>query len=211
MTVKEKILYNVESIIEEHASMKDEAEKKKNAEAAEELRVDTAMDTMMTSAMGKIDTTMQIEAIKEATKEASKQVVDNTIVLDESTVTPFTKAHRNKKQKASNWTPYDIAINSVERATQSDISSSEDRIKVHEQRDKQKHEEAMKRLELETRRHEAEVHHKELLFQFQKEQAERDTEYRMEQLKVQQKAFEMQTEQSQLMRLLLQKMNDNSK
>ena len=198
LTVKEKILFNVEAIIEEHACMKNQASKE-NEKVEVDKREKIGVGVLLTGAMGNI---------KDATGAAP---VDNAKILDETHVTPLTKAPVAKRVKASNWAPYDIAIDSLERAARSDISSSEERVKLQEQRDRQKHEESMKRLELETQRHEADVKQKDSTFRFQQEQATRDNEYRMEQLLVQKQSIEMQKEQAQLMRLFFEKFTKDSK
>jgi hypothetical protein len=185
MTIKEKILHNVEDIIEEHACMKNEATKKNDEKVEELKRQDTGVCKLMTMAMGNIESRINAAATEQMQ------------LPNEVLTTPFTKPPGPKKLKSSNWTPYDVAVDSLERASRSDISSSEERIRVQEQRDKNKHAESMKRLDLEKERHEADM-------QFRQEQAARDDAFRMEQLQLQKETVAMQKQQSDVMRLLLE-------
>ena len=137
---------------------------------------------------------------------------EDTMGPVEGTVTPFAKGcgTSTKKQKmlnSSNWPPYDTALESIKGLSETGRITLDEKVRMQEQRDKQKQEDTQKRLELDTKRHES------------------DEKFRMEQLEVQKRAIEMQLEmqkgntqmildlqkgQADMMRMFIENMNNKN-
>ena len=131
------------------------------------------------------------------------------------TITPNVTASVAKKttgkSKSVSMTPYDLAFNSLERATRNDALGAEERDKIIELREKRKHDEVMMRLDLDRERHEADVKRQNGMLQFQKEQAEKDDSFRREQLAMQLQQIESQKQQSMLMKFMMEKLCNEGK